>query len=274
MNISEAAMLVSMSISTWSARRYDRNVSLEVDRTHGAKDGGRFNKLLIDKAALAPIEQIEGQARKTFYEMTYAWADNGSRLLPAAMYMKFGAEMRKHRNAFEVAVDRFVRDYPTLKAEARQRLGTMYNADDYPLDIRERFAFPPIASFPVPRGDDFRVAMSDEAAKAIREDIENRTKAMLDDVTKQCHDRLVEHLTRIRDRCSEPKARIFDSLLEAPAEFVEALPMMNLTNDQRITDAGNDLKRLLASVSVAQLRKSTTTRHATADAAANILKGL
>jgi hypothetical protein len=42
------AMLVSLRISAWSARKYDKKISLEVAANHGASaDAGRYNKYLM-----------------------------------------------------------------------------------------------------------------------------------------------------------------------------------------------------------------------------------
>ncbi|CAM5998721.1 unnamed protein product [Sphagnum balticum] len=41
------AMLASLRISSWSARKYDKRVTEETNRSHGAdSDAGRYNKML------------------------------------------------------------------------------------------------------------------------------------------------------------------------------------------------------------------------------------
>ncbi len=59
-SISDFAMLVSLNIRQWSGRKLDRAVTKEVDKSHGATDGGRYNKLLVDKAHLDPIAEVAG----------------------------------------------------------------------------------------------------------------------------------------------------------------------------------------------------------------------
>ena len=52
--LSRKAVLVSVNISQWTARKLDREVTDEVNASHGAqKDAGRYNKLLLEKEALA-----------------------------------------------------------------------------------------------------------------------------------------------------------------------------------------------------------------------------
>ena len=56
--LSERAMLVSLSVSIWSARKYDGRISDKVAAEHGAdRSMGRYAKHLIPRvpSALAPI---------------------------------------------------------------------------------------------------------------------------------------------------------------------------------------------------------------------------
>ena len=87
-SLSSRAMLCSLSISTWSARKHDRDASEEIAARHGAQsDAGRYHKMLLPKAALAEIQKIVSEARQEHCFMTLPWDDNGYRVLPAAVYM-------------------------------------------------------------------------------------------------------------------------------------------------------------------------------------------
>ena len=58
------AMIVSLSISQWSGRRLDREVTDEVNQQHNAaSDAGRYNKLLLPREALAGIVAIVSERR-------------------------------------------------------------------------------------------------------------------------------------------------------------------------------------------------------------------
>src|SRR5579884_3866071 len=84
-SLSSRAMLCSLSISMWSARKHDPAASEEIASRHGAKsDAGRYNKVLLPKQALAEIQKIVSEARHEHYFITLPWADDGYRVLPAA----------------------------------------------------------------------------------------------------------------------------------------------------------------------------------------------
>ena len=83
-SLSTRAMLCSLSISMWSARKHDPEVSEEIATRHGAQaDAGRYHKVLLPKEALAEILKIVNEARQEHYFMTLPWGDDGYRVLPA-----------------------------------------------------------------------------------------------------------------------------------------------------------------------------------------------
>ena len=48
MNLSDRALLVQLSISQWTARKFDKKVTNDVANTHGvASSAGRYNKALL-----------------------------------------------------------------------------------------------------------------------------------------------------------------------------------------------------------------------------------
>src|SRR5258706_4236014 len=86
------ALLVWLTISGWSARRYDKTVTNTVNREYAAStDAGRYNKHLLPGDALAykALVALQGQIRAQHYGHTLAWSDEGWRLLPTANYMAY-----------------------------------------------------------------------------------------------------------------------------------------------------------------------------------------
>jgi hypothetical protein len=270
--LQDSAMLVTLTISQWTARKHDRSVSSEVDRNHGAKDGGRYNKLLIRKEALDPIAKVEGAARQYLYKMTLAWGDNGERLLPAALFMEFSQTMQQFRAEFDARVRDFVQEYPTLVQEARHRLGTLYDPQDYPSSIRDKFAFPPPAVTPVPSANDFRVNLNKEYVEQIRVDIQTAMEARQKDSLKQCWQRMHGVVSKMSERLGNEKSPIYDSLIENARELIQILPALNLSNDPELNRIAEELDGIL--VPPDRLRQDKRLRADTAARADEILKRL
>lgn len=237
-------MLVTLTISQWTARRHDRSVSNEVDRNHGAKNAGRFNKLLIAKEALEPMERIANAARAYLYKMTHAWGDNGERILPSALFLEFSQTMSQFRTEFEARVSDFVRQYPTLVQNARVTLGSLYDPKDYPSDVRSRFSFPPPAITPIPSAADFRVDLNEEYVDSIKSEITQRMEERANDALKQCWARVRKVVTKITELADED-TRVYDSVMTNASELVAILPALNLTNDPEIEQIAYELKKIL-----------------------------
>jgi hypothetical protein len=232
------AMLANLTIRAWTARKLDRSVSREVEQTHGAKDAGNFNKLLIDKAVLLPIQQHGGRVRDYHYKMTLAWGDNGDRLLPSAMYMEYVTQLRTFRAEADKLADTFTADYPNQVQQARVNLGTLYNPNDYPpvSGIRARFGVD-ISFLPVPDAADFRVEVGADAVAEIRESITAAVNARQAEALKECWARLKDVVSKIEVKMLETKPIFRDSLIENAAELVVLLPKLNITNDAKLNAA-------------------------------------
>ena len=89
MSIASSAMLVEMSISTWTARKLDKKVSTQVDFDKNMKTrAGNYNKnLLAGTGFLDTITKYAATARAWHLSQTLPWSDNGLRLLPMSNFL-------------------------------------------------------------------------------------------------------------------------------------------------------------------------------------------
>lgn len=233
MSITNKAMLVSLSIRQWTARKYDRKITEEVNQTHQSKDAGRFNKLLIEKKRLSPIQSAANKIRIFHYENTLAWADEGDRLLPVANFFDYSQKVNLLKDEFETAVNDFIGDYDLIVQEAQSNLNGLFNPLDYPREIRDRFGVR-FSFMPVPDSNDFRINVSqdvlDEMKQTLNEEVTNR----LDNATASLRTKIREQLTYMRDRLADPNCIFRDSLFGNVESLVDLAPKLNVTNDKRI----------------------------------------
>ena len=69
--LSQKAVLASLNISQWSARKLDKKVTEEIRaRNHAEPHAGRYNKLLIAREGLQKVQHAAGEARTFHYAMT------------------------------------------------------------------------------------------------------------------------------------------------------------------------------------------------------------
>ncbi len=270
-HIQNKAMLVNLSVSSWTASKKDRTASSDIKKSKGATEkAGWFNKRLIDPTALEPIGAIEGRARKVHYAMTLPWGDNGDRVLPAAAYLEYTDKIRALRQEFEDAVDKFVSDYPQRVQDARQMLGAMYDPADYPESTQIKYRFGVNIVFtPVPDAADFRVDVGDEAVAEIRKSITESVEQRLKGATRECWNRLAEVVGNMATALADPDKTFRDTLVENIRTLCDVLPKLNITND---ADLGYMIRHVGACllVDVEALRRDKKFRHETAERAADL----
>lgn len=263
----ERAMLITVSVSQWTARKHDAKASKQVASANGAQNAGRFNKLLIDSKFLEPIAKATSRIREYHYTRTLPWTDDGRRLLPSKLYFEYTAEMRKLKDEFDQAVDAFVQVYPSLVQSERQRLGQLYDPQDYPQDIRAKFGVV-LSPEPVPAANDFRVDIGPDIAK-VRAEIEAATIERQRKALNDCWTRIRDVVGKVHERLSDPDAIFRDSLIENVQSLTEVLGGLNFIDDPLIEQARVDLQSMIMPPDA--IRRSKANRKKVADAAADIL---
>lgn len=272
MNITEKAMLASLHISCWNARKHDVRVSKEVDNQYSSHNAGRFNKLLASKEALKAIQTVVSSARTFHNEQTLPWGERGERLLPSRNYSHYSQRMRAYKQAFDEAVQSFVANYPNVIMEARWALGGLFQPEDYPpeSEIRNKFAFESQIS-PVPVSDDFRVSLGRDEVETIKADIQKRLEASHAIATRDLWKRLYDVVSHMVERLSDPEAVFRDSLVGNIVKLTELLPRLNLNDDPGLEQMRRRIEATLCGYSPEQLRQDKTLRKEAADSARNVL---
>lgn len=277
-SLSSRAMLCSLSISMWSARKHDPDASEEIAARHGAyADAGRYHKVLLPKDALAEIKKIVSEARQEHYFMTLPWDDNGYRVLPAAVYMDHVKKMSTLAKSFEAAVDILSGQFLTRIDQARLRLGGLFRQADYPDpgELRAKFSFE-TKVMPLPDAGDFRVTLGDEEKERIKRQITLSVEASLQVGSRELWFRLYEAVQHMADRLAAYKVTgqgvehpFRDTLVTNLVKLIEVLPKLNVTNDAQLARLAEQVRNSLL-VDPTELRSSDIKRAETAKAAAEI----
>ena len=272
MPLNEKAMLVYLKISFWTARKYDKRISQEIEDQYKADNAGRFNKILIAKEHLANIQKIISTARAFHYENTLPWNDNGGRLLPSANYFNYIRSISSFKDRYEAEVDNFLRVYPDLKEEAKNRLNGMFVAEDYPEVqlLEEKFAFR-TNILPLPAANDFRVNMSDSEVESIRSSIQQQVKEAAESAMQDLWQRLFKVVSHMVERLIEPDNKFRNSLVTNIADLCELLPKLNITDDPKLNEAVEEIKAKLTVHDSQALRDDKLLRSKTAVEAQRIM---
>ncbi len=270
----DEAMIVRLSISRWTGRKFDKKVTQKVADDYGASsDVGRYNKILIAGDAIKAVTQAVSTARTFHYENTLIWDDFGGRLLPSANFVTYSKKMRELRSDFEGAVDVFIENYHEYREEARRRLNQMFNEDDYPYreEIKTKFAFA-VDIEPVPDKDDFRIQVQSKDINRIKRELESSLKDRTAEAMKELFGRVHKAVGHLADKLSDTDAIFRDSLVDNVAELASLLPKLNVTNDPKLTKLIADMKKKLCVFEPKELREDAKVRGHAADQAKAILE--
>ena len=276
MKISERAMLVSLSISLWSGRKYDKDASHEVAANHNTDErrAGRFNKILVNPNNLRAIAGIAGSARNYQNQVTLPWLSDGSRIIPVDIYLEYTSKMSGYRSSFDAAVSDLVKDYDALVNQARLDLNGLFKESDYPSkeSIVNKHAFN-VRVFNLPDAADFRVGLSNSELEATRKDIETNLNEATDAAVKDVFERVkmrMDHFVRRMNEIEDGKG-LRDSMMENIKELSNIMPRLNITGNREIDDIADKMKREIASYTTDDLRDSQGIRVATTKSAQEIL---
>ena len=274
-SIASSAMLVELSISSWTARKLDKKVSTQVDLDKQTKTrAGNYNKnLLAGTGFLDTITKYAANARAWHISQTLPWSDNGLRLLPMSNFMTYKQNLTTLETNYQALVDKFIIAYPNLVSAAAFQLGDLFNRDEYPEaeKIVNKFKFT-VNYLPVPMAGDFRIDIGEEAKAELVANCEKAYTDRLNNAMKDAWGRLHECLMRMSERLTVDvvqdedgsntyKSRIFrDSLVENAVELVDLLKHFNLTGDKNMELARNELAVAIMNHDADDLRENHIAR--------------
>lgn len=280
-SISSSAMLVELSISTWTGRKLDKDASTEVTTNKRAiKGAANVNKkLLADCPELDAVQKFAANSRNAHYESTMPWSDMGLRLLPTTKYFDYHQKMTAVKAEFERLVDEFIKVYDWEIAQAQVKLGDLFNPMEYPHKdtIRAKFKFN-MFYMPVPSAGDWRLDVNNEAVNELTSHYETYYTTQLNNAMRDLWGRLHGVLTRMSERLdygdSGTKKIFRDSLVDNVLEVVEMMKSCNITGDTQMTAAAQKLESVLLGVTPDALREDDWLRYETKQQVDEVIKGL
>lgn len=280
MSLQDKAFLVSLNISVWSARKHDKRESADLaTRKQAAQGTVLVTKHIIAKEALESITKAASQARQDHYRLTLPWGQDGSRILPAAAYWEYKAVMLKHEEAIDTAADAFAANYPAYYAQAKIDLNGLFDSKDYPAPwkVRSLFKFD-IAKYPLPDAGDWRAELTEDEEARIKRDITERIKNAEHIAMKDLWSRLYAVLGKFRDSLSaytgSRAGRFNDTLVTNVTDLLDILPLLNVTDDERLTQLTEQLKASLSGTTAQTFRDSDTLRASKIEEADSILANM
>jgi len=266
-SISSSAVLVDLNISVWTGRKMDKKVSAEIDADHSTQvRAGNYHKALMAGAQeLEAINKYAGSIRSWHSQQTLPWSDAGTRLVPTMRLFDYKTELATREREFEHLVNEFLIAYDTLVQGAQFRLGSLFNANEYPPRdvVASKFGFRYVFS-PLPTSGDFRVDIGNEGLAELKQQFDTNQnryiqQAMLD-VWVRVRDVAERLSNQLRVDDSGGKGKLYQSTLDGALELCEMLRSMNLTDDPELEQVRKNLQMTLQGVDLKELKKDEQVR--------------
>ena len=303
-SISAAAMLGSLNISVWEARKKDKGIEQEIAVSKGARSKRSTSvhkHLFADCAPLEAIKSLRGESRTWFNKYTLPWDDHGKRLFTTSQYFELMQDAANYEQRFNKLVSSFLSVYQTEVSKQAFERGAMFDRNEYPdvSEVAKKFSFA-IDTSPVPLAGDFRVDIGKVALEELQERLtaanELRVNAAMGDVwdrvktqVEWVHERMTAIMEYDPDEVEETKTldddgnvikvdtkkkrrpKLYDTMLDTGIELCGMLRDFNITNDPALEEARKMLESALVRVDIDSLKESTEMQSVTRTAMKSIM---
>jgi len=260
-DLGQRAMLSHLALSAWTPGRNDKAGRDIIVAAQGSSPAyHKAVKCLIDPGVLCDVTAAQGKVRAAHYRYTLPWLDNGARILPVALLMRYEDEVGAARREFEAAVSDFVWvKYPAAMRRAEYEQGAAYDPAAYPSQesLARKFASK-VTYLPIPQADDFRVDLDGPTVAAIKSQCQDDMMTAARTVTQNCIVRIqdvvgkmVEGLSayngddRVTGKRGPQKGDFKGTLVTNIADLIDVLPGLNITDDATVRDAINAMRELV-----------------------------
>ena len=274
--ISSSAMLVELNISVWTGRKFDKQVSAEIDvqKQTTTRAGNYHKNLTADEPHFQAIGKFAGNARTYHYFSTMPWSDSGLRLLTTGMYFDYQQKISAMEQEFYRLVSVAVADWDNMIQRARVKLGDLFNIEDYPNrdEIASKYRFS-VKYSPVPSVGDWRVDVGNEAMAYLNECHAKAQQENIEGAYKEVWTRTYEALTNMSNKLAGDKKQIFrDTLVSNVCDMVNLLEKFNITGDESMRKAKVKLEDIMFGITPDALREDDDLRHDTKSKVDALLK--
>ena len=236
-------------------------------------------KKLVDTKhpAFRAVTAVRGKIDAHWRGLTLPFPEPGVRLIKQEQVEAFAATMADYRTELDDAVAELDRHYGELRQAARQRLGSLYNANDYPETLVGLFGVS--WDFPNVEPPDYLMALS----PALYDQERARVSARFEEAVRLAEQafleefaRLVEHLSeRITGAGDDGQPKVFrDSAVDNLAGFFERFRTLNVRSNAQLDELVERAQRAVRGVAAQDLRDSESLRREVASRMARVQSAL
>jgi hypothetical protein len=257
---------VKLSFSWLGTQRKlsDAQTKQAADAFDASTDLVKASKRLIDTThpAYRAATAIKSQAQAYWRGLTLPYPQEGIRLIRQQDVVGFEDKMREFKDQLAAASSNLQLEYESIKAAAREKLGQLYNPNDYPATLEGVFTvtweYPPIE--PPRYLMNFNPELYAQEQSRIQQRFENAV-ALAEDAFAEQLSEMVSHLIERLTDAPDGQPKIFKATaIDNFKEFYENFRRMNVRSNPQLESLISQANNLVSGVTAKDVRNSKTLR--------------
>ena len=261
-NILDRAVCLSVELHRLGTKR---KVSSQQIDTDADRDMIHVSKDILESEALKAIQKLDGEIRKYIaVRCLPSLFRSGVYLLPIDLIQEVDMRLQTFTMERQMRVDAFMGEYRETANAAEFRLGSLYNAQDYPSESKVRAQFYMVTRYLTFSTPGQLRAVNPALFERETQKMQQQIASATEEITGMLRSAMAELVDHLIDRLSpEPggKRKVFrDSLVGNVKDFLEVFQARNIADDRALADLVTQAERLLDGVDAGDLRDSAKLR--------------
>jgi hypothetical protein len=222
------------------------------------------SKLILDtkNPAYRAVAAVRSEASGYWRTVTLPFPEAGIRLLPQNSLGLFATTMQTYRERLQESARELSSQYETMKAEAERRLGTLFNASDYPSTLDGLFdlEWSVIPIEPPAYLVSLHPDVYQQEQARVRERFESAVELAEQAFATELQ-RLTAHLAERLTGLHDGQPKVFrDSAVENLREFFDRFRRLNIRSSPELDTLVEEAQQVITGIEPQQLRDSLRLR--------------
>ena len=231
---------------------------------HADREFLSASKLILDtkNPAYRAVAAVRSEESGFWRTLTLPFPEAGIRLLPQSSLGTFATTMQTYRERLQDSARELAAQYDQIKSEAERRLGTLFNASDYPATLDGLFDLE--VSYPTIEPPAYLVSLHPDVYQQEQARVRERFESAVE-LAEQAFatelQRLTAHLAERLTGLHDGQPKVFrDSAVENLREFFERFRRLNIRSSPELDALVEQAQQTINGVEPQTLRDSNRLR--------------
>ena len=231
---------------------------------HADREFLSASKLILDlkHPAYRAVAAVRSEASSHWRTITLPFPEAGIRLLPQNSLGMFATTMQAYRERLQETARELSSQYDTMKSEAERRLGTLFNASDYPTTLDGLFDLE--VSYPTIEPPNYLMALHPEVYQQEQARVRERFESAVE-LAEQAFgtelQRLTAHLAERLTELHDGQPKVFrDTAVENLRDFFSRFRQLNIRSSPELDALVEQAQQTIMGVEPQTLRDSNRLR--------------